>query len=929
MLRYIWLAVMIILSLLTGTASAQETASAFRYPVTEFGLDGTYTVSRPYKFQTASGKHDGTDFDYGCGDTIYAAANGVVVKSFGNYGLNEDGSTNYNSGFGELIRIEHVLPDGTIRYTQYAHLLKRYVSEEDPVTYGQPIGEMGSTGYSSGCHLHFQVITEDTRGYGYTNQTGGYWDTFLDPIAFLNDHLGESDQTCDYEDSPIYGDPVDMVFFNAIPDGTDYDISMYSYESDSMTLLDRGDMGSEYTNPVIDNAEPNPENKQRWLAGDVDFDGWDDAIMIGHSSGDLNVQVWLSNGDGTLQEHDTWLTSSTTYDEYLLTPSGDLIAGDDTGSGIDWYKCESNGTSFDSCTYWEQHGGDLDEDVFLAGDFTGNQNPNLLRGYIADDQDETCGVSGHSHMKLRWRLLKSGGEKDTWERDWGCPNADYVVADVNGDLKSDLIQIRHDDSDTGKVFVLTSEGDDFSDSSTWKSDFGSSSHKYWSADLDGDGCSDLINHKDSGDYKINVAYSDCNDDFGSNVTLITDVDKETGGAFRFGYFGELALAIGSEREWVCTTADEYSTSSIETSDGYCVSCVDVEGDSWNAQLAVLDPDDDYYDIQVWYHDGDTDETLDEINASYTLNESNMGDDYMNPVIDDEGQTTNKEKWLAGNVDGDDWTDLVMISHDSGTLKVQVWVSNGDGTFRSREKWYESSTTYDQYFLGEPGELLAGRWVDGDGMKWYTCYIDEGVDGTSACDYWGKLGTSADNAFVAGDFNGDGNTDIVAGYIADDSEVSCPVSGHSHNRMRWRVKRGGSTSNGVWKDDWGCAGSHYVSGDMNGDGYDDLVQVRHDDSSTAPVFVALSDGSDFDDSSEWEDDFGSDDNRYWIFDVNGDGLDDLLTYRDDSYDRIYVRYSDGDDLSALDKLTTGLDKERDGAFRFGNFGQYTEVYEECY
>lgn len=62
-------------------------------------------------------------------------------------------------GYGNLIKISH--EDGTI--TVYAHLAKRSVAVGDLVVAGQVIGEAGSTGFSSGPHLHFEVRTEGGR----------------------------------------------------------------------------------------------------------------------------------------------------------------------------------------------------------------------------------------------------------------------------------------------------------------------------------------------------------------------------------------------------------------------------------------------------------------------------------------------------------------------------------------------------------------------------------------------------------------------------------------------------------------------------------------------------------------------------------------------------------------------------------------------
>ncbi|MBI2450942.1 MAG: M23 family metallopeptidase [Parcubacteria group bacterium] len=75
---------------------------------------------------------------------IYAAADGMVLAAF---------TKGWNGGYGRYIKIEH--PNGLV--TLYAHNKKILVDEEDEVTKGQLIAYMGSTGHSTGCHVHFEV----------------------------------------------------------------------------------------------------------------------------------------------------------------------------------------------------------------------------------------------------------------------------------------------------------------------------------------------------------------------------------------------------------------------------------------------------------------------------------------------------------------------------------------------------------------------------------------------------------------------------------------------------------------------------------------------------------------------------------------------------------------------------------------------------
>jgi len=78
-----------------------------------------------------------------CGTTVIASAEGLVTNvSFG-----------WNSGFGNYVEIQH--PNGT--ETLYAHLNQIDIKEGEYVSGKDPIGLMGDSGYSTGCHLHFEV----------------------------------------------------------------------------------------------------------------------------------------------------------------------------------------------------------------------------------------------------------------------------------------------------------------------------------------------------------------------------------------------------------------------------------------------------------------------------------------------------------------------------------------------------------------------------------------------------------------------------------------------------------------------------------------------------------------------------------------------------------------------------------------------------
>ncbi len=87
--------------------------------------------------------HRGTDVAATCGTAVFAATGGIVVEA------------RPNGGYGNWILIDH----GSGVATGYAHLDPggTFVSPGETVSAGQPIGAVGSTGASTGCHLHYEV----------------------------------------------------------------------------------------------------------------------------------------------------------------------------------------------------------------------------------------------------------------------------------------------------------------------------------------------------------------------------------------------------------------------------------------------------------------------------------------------------------------------------------------------------------------------------------------------------------------------------------------------------------------------------------------------------------------------------------------------------------------------------------------------------
>lgn len=79
-----------------------------------------------------------------------------------------------HSSYGNCVEIQHLYEDGTVIYSFYAHMKNDSVTVQagDIVEKGQTIGTMGSTGNSTGNHLHFEIRTNS--GYAYNTNPTSY-----------------------------------------------------------------------------------------------------------------------------------------------------------------------------------------------------------------------------------------------------------------------------------------------------------------------------------------------------------------------------------------------------------------------------------------------------------------------------------------------------------------------------------------------------------------------------------------------------------------------------------------------------------------------------------------------------------------------------------------------------------------------------------
>lgn len=133
------------------TVSPTPSASGYTWPV-----PGFYYLSSEWNEDRYTYNHGAIDIAGGgiMGATVVSADGGTVISSYNGCAHNwgKSGSCGCGGGYGNYVMIDH----GNGKMTVYAHLTNAVVSSGQSVSQGQVLGYVGSTGYSTGPHLHFE-----------------------------------------------------------------------------------------------------------------------------------------------------------------------------------------------------------------------------------------------------------------------------------------------------------------------------------------------------------------------------------------------------------------------------------------------------------------------------------------------------------------------------------------------------------------------------------------------------------------------------------------------------------------------------------------------------------------------------------------------------------------------------------------------------
>lgn len=174
---------------LQNSSTAQKSppkiiADKFAYPIgkTEFSTEAKDKKDDWFNAQDfGENSHLGEDWNANsggnsdCGEPIFAAANGTIIYA-----------ENAGIGWGNVLIIEHNLPNGKRVQTLYGHL-RKILKSSGEVKRREQIGEIGNADGRYLCHLHFELRTEDCpmwnqAGAGYSAENKGW----LDPSNFID-----------------------------------------------------------------------------------------------------------------------------------------------------------------------------------------------------------------------------------------------------------------------------------------------------------------------------------------------------------------------------------------------------------------------------------------------------------------------------------------------------------------------------------------------------------------------------------------------------------------------------------------------------------------------------------------------------------------------------------------------------------------------
>ena len=535
------------------------------------------------------------------------------------------------------------------------------------------------------------------------------------------------------------------------------------------------------------------------VAGDFNGDGRIDLAVANAGSGD--VSVLLGNGDGTFRDQVRYAAGD--------HPSA-LVAGDFNGDGHTDLAVANWGSGDVSVLLGNGDGTFRDQVRYaagtmpialVAGDFNGDGRIDLA---VANSYSNDVSVLlGNGDGTFRDQVRSAAGTEPTA----------LVAGDFNGDGRTDLAVANQS---SGDVSVLLGNGDGtFRDQV--RSAAGTEPTALVAGDFNGDGRTDLaVANQSSGDMSVLLGNGDGT--FRDQVRSAAGTEPTAPVAGDFNGDGRTDLAVANvgsgDVSVLLSNGDGTFRDQVRSAAGTEPTALvagDFNGDG-RTDLAVAN-----------WGSGDVSVLL-----------GNGDGTFQNQVRYATG--TMPIALVAGDFNGDGRTDLAVASggSDGGSGDVSALLGNGDGTFRDQVRYATGTMPIALVagdFNGDGRTDLAVASVGSDGAGDVSALLGNG-DGTFRDQVRSAAGTMP-IALVAGDFNGDGRTDLAAASVGSDGgsgDVSV-LLGNGDGTFRDQVRSAA-----------GDYPSALVAGDFNGDGRTDLaVASVGSDGGSDDVSVLLGNG----------------------------------------------------------------------------------------
>jgi surface antigen len=240
--------------------------------------------------------------------------------------------------------------------------------------------------------------------------------------------------------------------------------------------------------------------KTKFAVGDVNKDGKDDVIGV-YDYGSPNIGVYVFKSDGADMNWARWSTL-----DYWDFSRSEFVAGDvngdgyddlvgiyDNGGSISLWVFKSTGSSFTVSKWYTSGGWDIKRSKFLVGDVDGDGRDDVIAVY--DYGDNTIGI---------WAFKSTGSgfvAKKMYTCDfWTMAKSTFVAADVNGDNKDDVVGV-YDTGSGFNMWIFKSTGTAMSASKVYKSgSWNLAKSAFVAGDMNGDNKNDVEGIYDYGGY---------------------------------------------------------------------------------------------------------------------------------------------------------------------------------------------------------------------------------------------------------------------------------------------------------------------------------------------------------------------------------------------------------------------------------------------